>query len=129
MQDVRFHFVELWSAKIDEWLDGYFYSKLSEKTMTMDYPMTESPETLGQCRKAQEGMAGLTGCFLAVFAENTIKEYGTHEELVEKDKGIMQRCLWRRRSITRNCENSNGVTVTGNSSSLLFRAAGVLYVL
>lgn len=64
------HVVKTGIAKIDEWLDGYFYSKLSEKTMTMDYPMTESPEVLGQCRKAQEGMAwysggmaGLTGCF------------------------------------------------------------------
>lgn len=48
-------------AKYDDWFDRYFYDRLSLKSMTMDYPLTENPEALNQRRKAEEGMAWYSG--------------------------------------------------------------------
>lgn len=55
------HIVRTNMAKYDDWFDRYFYDKLSLKSMSMDYPLTENPETLNQRRKAEEGMAWYSG--------------------------------------------------------------------
>jgi len=55
------HIVRTNLAKYDDWFERYFYDQLSLKSMTMDYPLTENPETLNQRRKADEGMAWYSG--------------------------------------------------------------------
>lgn len=55
------HIVRTNLAKYDDWFDRYFYDRLSLKSMTMDYPLTENAETLDQGRKADEGMAWYSG--------------------------------------------------------------------
>jgi len=55
------HIVRSNLTKYDDWFDRYFYDRLSLKSMTMDYPLTENPETLNQRRKANEGMAWYSG--------------------------------------------------------------------
>jgi ABC-type multidrug transport system fused ATPase/permease subunit len=55
------HVVRTNLAKYDDWFERYFYDRLSLKSMTMDYPLTENPETLNQRRKADEGMAWYSG--------------------------------------------------------------------
>lgn len=47
--------------KYDDWFGRYFSDRLSLKAMSMDYPLTEDPETLNQRRKALEGMAWYSG--------------------------------------------------------------------
>ncbi len=51
------HIVRTSLAKYDDWFERYFYDRLSLKSMTMDFPLTENPESLNQRRKADEGMA------------------------------------------------------------------------
>ncbi len=55
------HIVRTNLAKYDDWFDRYFYDRLSLKSMTMDFPLTENPESLNQRRKANEGMAWYSG--------------------------------------------------------------------
>ncbi len=55
------HMVRTNFAKYDDWFERYFYDRLSLKSMTMDFPLTENPETLNQRRKANEGMAWYSG--------------------------------------------------------------------
>ncbi len=55
------HIVRTSLAKYDDWFERYFYDRLSLKSMTMDFPLTENPETLNQRRKADEGMAWYSG--------------------------------------------------------------------
>lgn len=55
------HIVRTNLAKHDDWFDRYFYDRLSLKSMIMDYPLTENPETMDQWRKANEGMAWYSG--------------------------------------------------------------------
>lgn len=76
------HLVETNIAKYNTWFGGYFYDRLSEKAMTIDYPLTESAETLNQRRKAWEGMAwysngleGLSACFQRIVS-NTLTTVG-----------------------------------------------------
>lgn len=55
------HIVRTNLAKYDDWFDRYFYDRLSLKSMTMDFPLTEEPKALNQRRKAEEGMAWYSG--------------------------------------------------------------------
>ncbi len=55
------HIVRTNLAKQDDWFDRYFYDRLSLKSMTMDFPLTEEPKALNQRRKAEEGMAWYSG--------------------------------------------------------------------
>ena len=55
------HVVRTNLVKYDDWFDRYFYNKLSLKAMTMDFPLTEEPETLDQRRKANSGIGWYSG--------------------------------------------------------------------
>lgn len=55
------HLVRTALGKYDDWFDHYFHDKISLKSMTMDFPLTEEPKALDQRRKADDGLAWYTG--------------------------------------------------------------------
>ena len=69
------HVVKCALAKYDDWFNRHLYDMLGRKSMTMAYALTESPEALNQCRKADEGIAfysggmkGLSECVQQLFS-------------------------------------------------------------
>ena len=69
------HIVRCNLAKYDDWLNRHLYDRISLKTMSMDFSLTEDAEALNQHRKAEEGIAwysdgmkGLSECVQQLFA-------------------------------------------------------------
>lgn len=69
------HLVKCRLAKDDDWFDRHLYDRISLKSMTMAYSLTESPDALNQHRKAEEGIAwysggmkGLSDCVQQLFS-------------------------------------------------------------
>ncbi len=55
------HVVRCNLAKYDDWFNRHLYDKISLKSMSMDYALTENAEALNQHRKAEEGIAWYSG--------------------------------------------------------------------
>ena len=55
------HFVKCRLAKYDDWFNRHLHDMISLKSMSMAYSLTESPDTLNQHRKAEEGIAWYSG--------------------------------------------------------------------
>ncbi|SHO43109.1 ABC transporter ATP-binding protein [Anaerocolumna xylanovorans] len=55
------HIVKTNLAKCDDWFDRYLNDGISQKSMSMDFALTENPQALNQYRKASEGIAWYSG--------------------------------------------------------------------